>query len=66
MFNGTIDAAGFNNPRMPWPIVQGAAGHYDGLDQYDGPERLNGSDYSNDQYVYLRLAFLRVSSRNLC
>jgi hypothetical protein len=29
MFNGTVDANGLNNPRAPWPIVNGAAGHYD-------------------------------------
>jgi hypothetical protein len=26
MFNGTADPNGLNNPRAPWPIVQGAAG----------------------------------------
>ncbi|KAH7884196.1 Metallo-dependent phosphatase-like protein [Phlebopus sp. FC_14] len=30
--NSTIDPAGLNNPQYPWNIVNGAAGHYDGLD----------------------------------
>ncbi|KAG9310506.1 Metallo-dependent phosphatase-like protein [Chiua virens] len=30
--NNTIDPAGLNNPTAPWNIVNGAAGHYDGLD----------------------------------
>lgn len=51
MFNGTADPNGLNNPRAPWPIVQGAAGHYDGLDQFESSERLNGSIYSTDQCV---------------
>ena len=54
MFNGTADPNGLNDPRAPWPIVQGAAGHYDGLDQFASSERLNGSIYSTDQYVQIR------------
>jgi hypothetical protein len=27
-----IDPAGLDNPQYPWNIVNGAAGHYDGLD----------------------------------
>ncbi|KAG8220622.1 Metallo-dependent phosphatase-like protein [Butyriboletus roseoflavus] len=30
--NYSIDPAGLNNPTAPWNIVNGAAGHYDGLD----------------------------------
>ncbi|TIA89906.1 hypothetical protein E3P99_01818 [Wallemia hederae] len=30
--NGTADANELNNPAAPWYIVNGAAGHYDGLD----------------------------------
>jgi hypothetical protein len=29
IFNGTIDPKGLNNPRAPWMILSGAAGHYD-------------------------------------
>ncbi|KAG0658499.1 hypothetical protein C6P46_005742 [Rhodotorula mucilaginosa] len=58
MFNGTADPNGLNNPRAPWPIVQGAAGHYDGLDQFESSERLNGSIYSTDQaYGWGKLTF---------
>jgi hypothetical protein len=28
----SIDPNGLNNPQYPWNIVNGAAGHYDGLD----------------------------------
>jgi hypothetical protein len=28
----SVDPAGLNNPKYPWNIVNGAAGHYDGLD----------------------------------
>ncbi|KAF8968595.1 metallophosphoesterase [Flammula alnicola] len=32
IFNGTIDPNELNNPKFPWYITNGAAGHYDGLD----------------------------------
>lgn len=31
LFNGTIDPNGLNNPRAPWNILHGNAGHYDGV-----------------------------------
>ncbi|KAI6133822.1 Metallo-dependent phosphatase-like protein [Pisolithus croceorrhizus] len=34
--NYSIDPAGLNNPKAPWNIVNGAAGHYDGLDTLVG------------------------------
>ncbi|TIB28064.1 hypothetical protein E3P86_03935 [Wallemia ichthyophaga] len=34
--NGTVDKKGLDNPTSPWYIINGAAGHYDGLD--DMPE----------------------------
>ncbi|KAL8278517.1 hypothetical protein RQP46_009009 [Phenoliferia psychrophenolica] len=34
IFNGTIDPNGLNNPRAPWMLLLGAAGHYDGLDVF--------------------------------
>lgn len=34
--NYSIDPAGLNNPKAPWNIVNGAAGHYDGLDTLEG------------------------------
>ncbi|TIA87285.1 hypothetical protein E3P99_03249 [Wallemia hederae] len=36
--NGTVDDNELNNPRAPWYIVSGAAGHYDGLD--DMPDNI--------------------------
>lgn len=38
---GVIDPNGLNNPSSPWYIVNGAAGHYDGLD----PAEHLGHDY---------------------
>lgn len=35
--NGTADPAELNNPRSPWYITNGAAGHYDGLDSFTLP-----------------------------
>lgn len=32
IYNNTIDPNGLNNPAAPWYIVNGAAGHYDGID----------------------------------
>lgn len=33
---GKVDPNGLNNPSSPWYIVNGAAGHYDGVDFADG------------------------------
>ncbi|KAJ5726626.1 uncharacterized protein N7483_007983 [Penicillium malachiteum] len=35
--NGTADPKGLDNPSAPWYIVNGAAGHYEGLSSYDTP-----------------------------
>ncbi|GAA5873771.1 hypothetical protein JCM1840_002068 [Sporobolomyces johnsonii] len=59
MFNGTVDPNGLNNPRAPWPIINGAAGHYDGFSRFDDGPRYNGSAYSTDNtYGWGRLTFL--------
>ncbi|KAI6028966.1 Metallo-dependent phosphatase-like protein [Pisolithus marmoratus] len=34
--NYSIDPAGLNNPKAPWNIINGVAGHYDGLDTLEG------------------------------
>lgn len=47
VFNGTIDPNGLDNPRAPWSIVNGAAGHYDGLDKFDDVKQ-NGSAFGID------------------
>lgn len=33
----SVDPNGLNNPTAPWNIVNGAAGHYDGLDTLKSP-----------------------------
>ena len=35
--NGTADPNGLNNPSAPWYLVNGAAGHYEGLSSYNTP-----------------------------
>lgn len=46
-----------NNPRAPWPILNGAAGHYDGLDTFDDV-RMNGSAFGiDDTYGWGRMTF---------
>ncbi|KAJ5093354.1 hypothetical protein N7456_009215 [Penicillium angulare] len=35
--NNTPDSKGLNNPSAPWYIVNGAAGHYEGLSSVDTP-----------------------------
>ena len=55
VFNGTIDANGLNNPRAPWSIVNGAAGHYDGLDVFD-KVKANGSAHGIDGQVSLAVS----------
>ncbi|KAK4052850.1 hypothetical protein OIV83_002138 [Microbotryomycetes sp. JL201] len=42
MNNGTVDSNGWNNPKWPVYITNGAAGHYDGLDNFDKAKQ-NGS-----------------------
>jgi hypothetical protein len=56
MKNYVVDPNGLNNPSSPLDIVNGAAGHYDGLDAL-----LNAtyySEYQNDvTYGWSRLTF---------
>lgn len=33
VYNGTIDPNGLDNPSYPWYILNGIAGHYDGIDE---------------------------------
>lgn len=37
--DGKKDTKGLNNPKAPWYIISGAAGHYDGLDEM--PDEIN-------------------------
>ncbi|OZJ01427.1 hypothetical protein BZG36_05750 [Bifiguratus adelaidae] len=48
MKNGVVDPNELNNPSSPWYIVNGAAGHYDGLDPLQYPIQ-NYSRYTTDQ-----------------
>lgn len=57
LFNYNIDPNGLNNPSGTWYIMNGAAGHYDGLDTLDTP-RQPYSRYANDTaYGWSRLNF---------
>ncbi|KAF9235697.1 Metallo-dependent phosphatase-like protein [Melanogaster broomeanus] len=56
MSNYSVDPAGLNNPQYPWSIVNGAAGHYDGLSVLLTPPYY--VDYSIDTaYGWSRLTF---------
>ncbi|KAJ8101707.1 Metallo-dependent phosphatase-like protein [Lipomyces tetrasporus] len=54
--NGTADPNELNNPSAPWYIMNGAAGHYDGLDPIEG-----NPDYiryvQNSTYGWSKLTF---------
>lgn len=55
--NGVIDQAGLNNPKAPWYITNGAAGHYDGLDSLVYPLH-NYSVFAQDTaYGWSKLTF---------
>jgi len=54
--NYTIDPSGLNNPTAPWNIVNGAAGHYNGLDPLIGHEPYSVVQF-NDTYGWSRLTF---------
>ncbi|EXJ73453.1 uncharacterized protein A1O5_03213 [Cladophialophora psammophila CBS 110553] len=58
--NGIMDPAGLNNPKAPWYITNGAAGHYDGLDNLQYPlmdySRF-GLDTLNKTYGWSKLTF---------
>ncbi|GAA5995632.1 purple acid phosphatase family protein [Rhodotorula paludigena] len=48
-YNGTVDENGLNNPRAPLYIINGAAGHYDGLDEFPSEYRDPSTIYATDQ-----------------
>ncbi|KAI6020974.1 Metallo-dependent phosphatase-like protein [Pisolithus microcarpus] len=56
--NYSIDPAGLNNPKAPWNIVNGAAGHYDGLDT------LVGSPYWTDVAIDTAYGWSRLTFHN--
>ncbi|KAL8292964.1 hypothetical protein RQP46_000658 [Phenoliferia psychrophenolica] len=54
--NGTLDPAGFHNPSAPAYVINGAAGHFEGLDTL--PALQNYTVFSNDvEYGYSKLFF---------
>jgi hypothetical protein len=62
--NGVADPNELNNPKAPWYITNGAAGHYDGLDSFALPRQAYsrfGLDTSNATYGWSRLTFHNCS-----
>ncbi|KAH8808894.1 Metallo-dependent phosphatase-like protein [Xylogone sp. PMI_703] len=62
--NGTADPNGLNNPSWPWYIINGAAGHYDGLDSFDlplQPYHRFGLSTENSTYGWSKLTFHNCS-----
>lgn len=55
--NNVSDPAGLNNPKAPWYIVNGAAGHFDGLDSLISPLPSYVAFANNTLYSYSRLTF---------
>jgi acid phosphatase type 7 len=58
--NGVPDPKELNNPSSPWYIVNGAAGHYDGLDSFTlpyMPYHRFGLSTDNATYGWSRLEF---------
>ena len=61
MFNYQVDPNGLQNPRAPWYITNGAAGHYDGLDVLQRPFT-NYTAFAQDEiYGWSRLTFHNCS-----
>ncbi|KDR66696.1 hypothetical protein GALMADRAFT_80567 [Galerina marginata CBS 339.88] len=57
IFNGTVDPNELNNPRFPWYITNGAAGHYDGLDTLDSTLAPFSRKAIDTDYGWSRLTF---------
>lgn len=57
IYNNVVDPRELNNPNSTWYIVNGAAGHYDGLDTLNYP-LMPYTRYAQDQdYSYSKLIF---------
>lgn len=48
-----MDPAGLDNPTAPWNIINGAAGHYDGLDTFHSIPYYSVQAW--DKYVFFHL-----------
>jgi len=57
IFNGTVDAAGLNNPNGTMYVVNGAAGHYDGLDTLTRPLQSYSRYAQDNAYSWSTLEF---------
>jgi hypothetical protein len=58
--HGVSDPKGLNNPSSPWYVVNGAAGHYDGLDSFTlplMPYHVVGYSTNNGVYGWSKLTF---------
>jgi hypothetical protein len=55
--NYVLDPNGLNNPKAPWYITNGAAGHYDGLDSLSRPFQPYTAVAFDDAYGWSRLTF---------
>lgn len=58
--NGTIDPAGYDNPSSPVYIINGIAGHYDGMSAFHDavPYMAYGLDDKNGTYGWSRVQFM--------
>ncbi|EMC92676.1 hypothetical protein BAUCODRAFT_27030 [Baudoinia panamericana UAMH 10762] len=57
MYANKSDPAGLNNPKYPWYITNGAAGHYDGLDTLVRPFDTYAQFADDRDYGWSRLTF---------
>lgn len=55
--NYAVDPAGLNNPKAPWYITNGAAGHYDGLDSLLEPLPYYSVFAQDTAYGWSRITF---------
>jgi 3',5'-cyclic AMP phosphodiesterase CpdA len=58
LYKNVTDPNGLNNPKAPWYIVNGIAGHYDGIDEIDASTATPYMAYGQDTtYGYGNLIF---------
>ena len=57
VYNNVSDPAELDNPRYPWYITNGAAGHYDGLDELTKPLHKYARYTQESAYGWSRLTF---------
>lgn len=57
VYKNVTDPAELNNPRATWYIVNGAAGHYDGLDTLNDPLRPYSRFAEDTTYSWSKLIF---------